>query len=314
MQWLKKVYAPVGLTQYPVGRHLAALQTRFGSRFYNPTARARAFGDAIARDVHGNVAGTIGDLCQDGAFEGWKVLMMRNGIAVGKGATAAIKKKGWEVFEAQSVADCTAKLSSNEFDVFMVVSNAQHVSDLSLTDHADWLRAIKAFHESGRGMFIAADNEPLIFQANLILQSMFGVTLKGNTPGDKNLSPGDPKKSGQFDATTHLITAGIERQIYEGVTICYPTNLDWRWTVFGMSSNGFPIFTSTSENYAGASADKPGRIVIDCGFTKFYDGYFEKGAATDRYLSNAFTWLGNVERFQEPSVQRRPNLRVRNQG
>ena len=306
MQWIKKAYAPVGLTQYPVGRHLAALQSRFGSRFYNPTARARAFGDAIARDVHGNVAGAIGDLCQDGAFDGWKVLLMRNDMPFGKGAMTAIEKKGWKIFETQSVADCTEKLRSNEFDIFMVLSNVSHISPLpSAAQSAEWLKAIKAFHKSGRGVLIAADNEPYTFQANFILQAIFGVTVKGDTPGGGNLSPGDPSKNGHFDANNHLITAGIEKQIYEGVTICYPTNLDWRWTVFGMSSDGFPVFASTSDDYSGASADKPGRIVIDCGFTKFYDGYFEEGAATNRYLSNAFTWLGNVERFQEPSVQRK---------
>ncbi len=30
MQWIKKTYDAVGLTQYPVGKHLAALQNRFG--------------------------------------------------------------------------------------------------------------------------------------------------------------------------------------------------------------------------------------------------------------------------------------------
>lgn len=30
MQWIKRAFDAVGLTQYPIGRHLAALQSRFG--------------------------------------------------------------------------------------------------------------------------------------------------------------------------------------------------------------------------------------------------------------------------------------------
>jgi hypothetical protein len=131
------------------------------------------------------------------------------------------------------------------------------------------------------------------------------MKLVGNTPGDKTLTPGDPRKAGHFDAVNHLITAGIDAQIYEGVTICYPEKVDEeKWVVFGMSTDGHPVLVSTNDAYAGGPG-KPGRIVVDCGFTKFYDGYFEKGAATDRYLTNALTWLANVERFDTPSAQRK---------
>eukprot|EP00656_Telonema_subtile_P045652 TRINITY_DN5191_c0_g2_i3.p1 TRINITY_DN5191_c0_g2~~TRINITY_DN5191_c0_g2_i3.p1 ORF type:complete len:159 (-),score=31.02 TRINITY_DN5191_c0_g2_i3:18-494(-) len=153
-----------------------------------------------------------------------------------------------------------------------------------------------------RDRLITADNAPYFVEANAILKE-FGVELEGNTPGGKTLTPGDPSNAGEFDSEEHLITAGIDAAIHEGVTICYPKELDDNWTVFGQSSNDHPVLISTSDSFAGGS-NTPGRIVIDCGFTKFFDCFFDTAAATDRYLSNSITWLANTERFDQSAKHR----------
>lgn len=242
------------------------------------------------------MAGSLGDLGKDGAFDNWDVLIFHR-VPFGTGAQKALTQKGWRLKMVATEAACVQEMSKGIYDVVMVIS-AQ-----TRDPHKQFLPLIKAHHQQGKGLLIVADNDPYFAEANAILSPMFGVKLLGNTPGDKTLAPGDPTTAGHFDAEQHLITAGIEAAIYEGVTICYPDDLDDKWTVFGMSSDNHPVLISTSDDYAGGPT-KPGRIVIDCGFTKFYDGYFEKGAATGRYLSNTVTWLANIEAFDAPAKER----------
>lgn len=268
------------------------------SRFYNLVARNREFKENVARDVHGNVAGSLGDLGNDGAFDLWNLLIFHR-VPFGVGAQNTLKKKGWCLKMVETEQKCVQEMKTGMYDIVMIISQGTR------DPHKEFVPLITEHHRQGRGLLIAADNEPLFAEANAILQPLFGITLVGNTPGDQTLTPGDPTQPGHFDGVDHLITAGIDAAVYEGVTICYPNKLDHRWKVFGMSSDNHPVLISTSEDYAGGP-DKPGRIVIDCGFTKFYDNYFEKGAATDRYLSNAMTWLANIELFDASAGVRGP--------
>jgi len=54
------------------------------------------------------------------------------------------------------------------------------------------LNEIQKFHESGGGLYIWADNAPAVLEANQVLQHLLKIELVGDTPGDKNLSLGDP--------------------------------------------------------------------------------------------------------------------------
>ena len=101
----------------------------------------------------------------------------------------------------------------------------------------EFVQEVRRFHESGRGLMVWGDNSPYYVHANLVLKNLFDFELTGNTPGGKDLVPGDASSPGYFDRS-FIVSAGIER-LHEGVTICFPTRIQPGWqVVFGMSSWG----------------------------------------------------------------------------
>jgi hypothetical protein len=165
------------------------------------------------------------------------------------------------------------ELRSGKYDILMLVSGTSLNAPQNILD--EFVDAVFDFTINGGGLFICADNDPFFAQANLILWRLFGIELTGNTPGKNTLKPGNPNIKGHYDSDNHMITVGIDSQIYEGITICYPKQINNNWCIFGTSSDDHPVLISSKDEFTGGK-NKPGRVLIDCGFTKFYDGYFEK--------------------------------------
>lgn len=243
-------------------------------------------------DMYGNPIGM--DLVKDGALEGYKLLI--GCFYQGEGLPADLEnltlpelhKKGWEVKVESSVSSFTKQLEVGQFHVAWVISNST-----KSPDERAFLKAVRKFHEDGRGLMIWGDNEPYFAQANEILPSMFGFRLQGDTPGGKELSPGKPMKAGHFNKD-HFVCAGILK-LHEGITICYPDTVPQDWQVYGTSSNGKPLLLAKDvEGKTGA-----GRVVVDNGFTKLMRGQWTT-AGTPRYVSNAAAWLAWRERWKGP--------------
>jgi hypothetical protein len=85
----------------------------------------------------------------------------------------------------------------------------------------------------------------------------------------------------------HLITAGITSQLYEGDTICYPTNLGNLKSIAESNDKHPAILCSDVSN------EGYGRVVVDTGFTKLWLKW--DSAGTPRYISNATVWLLGLE-------------------
>uniref|UniRef100_A0A7S1WLE7 Uncharacterized protein n=1 Tax=Alexandrium catenella TaxID=2925 RepID=A0A7S1WLE7_ALECA len=268
---------------------------------YNMDAVNGKYGDA-ARDAYGNPLGF--DLAKDGAFEGFRLLI---GSFCGELKIAdlqnltvkELQKKGWEVQVETDLEAFTAALRDGRFHVTWIVSSRFGLGAAA----AAFVAEVRRFHESGRGLMIWGDNDPFFEHANEVLGSLFGFKLVGNTPGGKELFPGDALKPGHFGK--HLICSGILK-LHEGVTICYPERIPDGWQVVGTSSNSKPVLIAREAPSLKAG---PGRVIVDNGFTKLYANYWTT-AGTPRYVSNCCAWLALRERFKGPMRGFNPPPRV----
>jgi len=167
---------------------------------------------------------------------------------------------------------------------------------------------ILKFHESGKGLFIWADNYPFLYEANCALEKLFAGAIKliGNTPGGRILQPqpitatSQPPKQGHF--ARHLLTTGIVN-LYEGITICYPDNIIPEMTIIGESTNNNPCFFCV---------ERPGkgRIIVECGYTKILDKLWAKTAGTERYVRNCAVWLLGLEARIKIGAPLRGDIRI----
>ena len=137
--------------------------------------------------------------------------------------------------------------------------------DTRLTN--DLLKSLDVFFKDSKSLYIWADNDPLFYRSNIILQHYFnGMNLKGNFYGDKILTASDDLVKGTFDKN-HPISYGVNN-LYEGVTICHPEKMHDDFKVYAINTNNEPLVV-----YAEAN-DNHGRIIVDCGFTKHWDHYW----------------------------------------
>ena len=145
-----------------------------------------------------------------------------------------------------AVDEFTQELRQRQYHVAWILSSQTFEGNKSA-----FLEEIQKFHEAGRGLMIWGDNDPFYVHANLILEKLFGFRLMGNTPGTKELRPGNPRSAGHFGGLPK-VCAGIVT-LYEGITICYPNKVPEDWLVFGTSSNNHPVLVARE-----ASSERPG--------------------------------------------------------
>jgi len=151
-------------------------------------------------------------------------------------------------------------------------------------------------HKQGTGLFIFADNQPYVYEANIVLPEIAGCIVNGDDHGDQTLVYGwDPREPGRFDKN-HLIFSGIN-SLYEGVTICYPCPVilegksapeEIRLETVATSTYDRPIISKME-----ATQDH-GRVILDTGWTKLYESYWSSTGQA-RYVVNACVWLTNIE-------------------
>jgi len=249
------------------------------TNFFTPFAGLHDEIKTGSKDAHLNPLGRNFDLGHEGSFSMFNVILFHFlGNSYWHAAVDALKSKGFTVYLAKDENDFLDNLPY--YDEAWIASGSAH------TDPTKLVPAIRKYHESGKGLFIWADNDPYYYEANVILKDLLGIQLKGNDYGNKVLKVGDGKKTGEF--ARHLITTGLVT-LHEGITICYPDKLTEKTQVLATNSDGHPCII-----YCDPSA-KFGPIVIDTGFTKLYPNFWVTTAGNDRYVRNAAVWLLSLD-------------------
>ncbi|OHT04875.1 hypothetical protein TRFO_27550 [Tritrichomonas foetus] len=173
------------------------------------------------------------------------------------------------------------------------------------------------YNRNGGAVVMFAEGEPLFFQANLFLERLrlpngksTQLRLRGNHPG-KQILNGD--KSGQLDKPKTFNKNNFEFQkcqrsslahnlvtIYEGETISFAPNDRSQYDPF------IPFMRDSDNGISalflpGDQENDTGDIVIDCGYTKLFDGMTTNG--TFRYIQNIAGWTAQAEARRTAGIQ-----------
>lgn len=232
-------------------------------------------------DEYGNAAGSQYDLAKDGSYEGFKVVILclytgENILEGIRQPIRAMEKKGFTV-ELYTEVD-PAELERMLMDacqLWIVSDRIPHLNDR----HLD---VIRKFYESGHGLYLFGDNDPFYADANYLGQALLGVSMSGNTYGDKVIGvQSRPREPGIVRG--HPVSTGIVN-LYEGVTIAEVRT----------NNNVQPLVMSSDRKVVTGMLDTGGRrALIDGGFTRLFVKWDTAG--TDRFIVNAASWLANAE-------------------
>lgn len=271
------------LPPLPQGINLAkehrAPQTEGGP--YTPVKGAAAI-RAANKDRYGNPDGPDFDLARDNAFDGLEIGVLH--LYTGGGfdfslPEAALAEKGFRIRRWKNSPPRAKELAR----ALEKCSQLWVISDSTEKLKTDHIKVIRAFFESGRGLYIWGDNDPFYVDANALSKPLLGAQLAGDIIGDQVVS-GRQGNSGGGMIRDHLICTGLE-YLYEGVTIA---------TIEG--GNLAPVAFGSAGNLVIAGYDQNGcRALLDGGFTRLYNKWDTAG--TGRYVKNAAAWLTNYERF-----------------
>ena len=234
-------------------------------------------------DRFGNPQGSQYDLAKDGAFKGYKIVVLYL-CSYGDMTSPmpALQKKGFavEVFRISNL------LSPKELRTCLDDDRTQLwiVSDSTLHFSQEHYSLIYDHFNKGRGLYIWSDNDPFFADSNIILSRLFNTEMSGDYTGDQVLSiQKEDKRPGII--RNHLITTGVQN-FYEGITI---SNVKL--------NNGLkPLVYSSDSKIVTSYYDLDGkRCLVDGGFTRLYCKW--DSAGTDRFVVNCAAWLTNIERF-----------------
>lgn len=241
----------------------------------------------VASDTYGNAKGNQYDLAIDGAFEGQTIAVLdfcEDGYSF-ETAKNALAEKGFSVYRWSNAAPSPEDLKKaleKSCQLWLISGHTKYLNDKHLA-------VIKAFFESGKGVYIWGDNQPYYADANFVSKALIGIEMTGNVRGDKTVNlQMEEKKAGI--TPNHLITTGLQN-IYEGITIAtLPDHKDLT-----------PIIYGSADNLVTAVYEKDGkRLILDGGFTRLFIKWDTAG--TGRYVKNAAAWLVNYERFGDDVV------------
>jgi len=236
----------------------------------------------VRTDKFGNPQGSQYDLAKDGAFEGYKVVIVDlcSDLKQLNGPTKALQNKGFSVitfngkFPLSEVKDI---LCDNKSQLWLIADRREHLSE----KHYDFVCDV---FNSGKGVYLWSDNAPYYADTNIVISKLFNTKMNGDYKGNKVLSI-QKKEGGPGIIKNHLITTGVQ-SFYEGITI---SNIQ-------INGGLEPLVYSSDGLIVTAYYDMYGkRCLVDGGFTRLYNKW--ESAGTDRFVVNCAAWLANVERF-----------------
>lgn len=269
-------------------------------------------------DKFSNPVGAQG-LAADGAFRGKQLLLWGGDsgpepiFVPSNPLLAMLKRKGFEVQIQQREFD-PARLRQVD-QLWLFCGPASRLTP-------DDVRVIEAFVKEGKGLYLVADNAPYTAEANLIGNQLFGVSVEGDYEGTKTIAvrqkldrdasergnrkagSNPPQKTSKADIVDKLPGLGATIQnsqvshfvqdhalltginfIYEGITISHLTPNDQLETV---------LVASDGQILASVAKDKRRRVIMDCGYTRYFPEYINETAGTLRYAENVAAFLMGV--------------------
>ncbi len=238
----------------------------------------------VESDNYGNAKGNQYDLAVDGAFDGQTIVVLH--LYTGEGfdfelPKKALQEKGFSVYRFINKAPEPAELK----EALDKGCQLWIISDRQQKLNSDHVGLIKAFFESGKGVYIWGDNEPYYSDANYVAQELIGASMTGNLLGNQTVGLQDGKGTPGL-LTNHLVSTGLE-YIYEGITIA---------TIQDPNQVLSPLIYGSAGNMVTAIYERDEkRLIIDGGFTRLFVNWDTAG--TGRYVKNAAAWLVNYERF-----------------
>lgn len=193
--------------------------------------------------------------------------------------------KGWKVTPP----------SADDLEAALKVSNQLWIiSDMERKFEPEHIELIKDFFEAGHGVYLLGDNADYYTDANYIGNVLVNATLYGDFSGEKQITfPQKNSKSTNQQKgklMVHDLTKDL-KHLYEGITVSglSPRAGNMTPVVYG-SDNEVLISTYEEDNK---------RLILDGGFTRFYNSWDEQ---TGQYTRNAVLWLANKPRFSGETV------------
>ncbi len=233
-------------------------------------------------DKHGNPLGDTASLGQKGGFKGKKIAVFDFYGKCGKLYDAPLKQMGFELIKDLSAVEADASPDTlraflAQVDQLWIISSSESCK-LSPAQ----IEVIVVFNAFGGGLYLWADNEPFVVEANAVLARISpGVSLDGDYEADKLIGP-MISNSGPGFVAQHPIFTGVVK-LYEGETICTFSGIACPRIKFVMNnSEGKPALGIIDDQ-------KAGRVAIDCGYTRLFCKW--NGAGTARFVCNIAAWL-----------------------
>jgi hypothetical protein len=254
-------------------------------------------GPALLMDNFGNPKGPDAGLARDMEFKG-KRLLIWSGCPTEFPYIQSRDNPLWKALEAKGF---TLKVIGGRFQPEWLKDTDQFwlfSSNVAAMDEAGY-KAVEKFARDGNGLYLLADNHPYLVEANVLTQRMFDTSITGDYPGQqiayvkqRNLSKTDIQKfGGQYPIDDHALLTGVNF-LYEGITISHlkPSK---KLEVAVRASDGNIL--------VAFAKDRKLRVVIDCGFTRYYYGgggqdFVTRTAGTIRFGENMAAFLMGKDR------------------
>jgi hypothetical protein len=161
-------------------------------------------------------------------------------------------------------------------------------------------QAVEAFVKAGKGLYLLSDNWPYVQESRVLARRLFGTDVLGNYLGtqiayvrQRGMSQDQIRKyKGQYAVDDHPLLRGINF-LYEGITISHVVPCDKMATAILASDGKILAATSKIPKY---------RVVIDCGWTRYYYGdteemrFITRTAGTARLGENVAAYLQGKEK------------------
>jgi hypothetical protein len=255
-------------------------------------------------DQHGNPVDQNTGLAQRNEFKGQRILFWCAYIGGGGEDPQKLFGPDNPLWKALADKGFTVRRKFDRFDTDWLkdadqcwIVSGSSPSGVNL--NGDSVAAIEKFVDAGKGLCLLADNDPFTAEANQLAQHLFGVRIRGNSPATKiayvrrpQLTPEDIKKyKGDYEVVDHPLLAGVNF-VYEGITISSIAKSD-KLEVALNGSDGKPVVS--------LSKSPKRRVVIDCGFTRYYHSpdpglnFIEKTAGTTRLAQNMAAYLAGKD-------------------
>jgi len=166
------------------------------------------------------------------------------------------------------------------------------------------LLALDQFVQAGRGVYVIADNDPFVVEAKQLAMHWFNAGISGNYEADRtvrlirnittlqpsatptsDITPSEKEENEQLFCRTpdlnHPVLTDID-VMYEGWTVSHIDPSPQLMPIL-LASDG-KILVACARNYQR-------RIVIDCGWTRYYRDTILRKAGTVRFAENIAAYL-----------------------